>query len=740
MATTLNFDEGQLLEYTVFAHRVYLRERWSDDWAEEPHLYPVDVLWNAAPEIPTATLVIRYGRGLLQGEEAFAIKERLAKRRWYVKIEIEGQFITGGPAADPLLWYGTLECDADHRGGVRDEPPADDPEAEPEPYESGSLELVAHGLELLLARTTITESVYYDSANDEEIRTHRGLTFNTDGLPNRISAPRGGRYIFNDDVVTSLFWNTRGAVEYLLTECTIRTHNDALSLNFLVDFDYLAQLPNWDAIQVDTHGKTLFDLLNELIPRQRLLGWTLRVDEEANTILLRPFTFTGEDIEAAAGEKLLANRRLTTLIVERSPGVAVVLKTSAVEQFDQVIAQGRRRRICFSVCDDNDTLVKGWTPADETGYEAGASGAGDYPAAAEISERRRRDADVRGSALYEEVFSRFKLPAPWDFQVGDPVAGGAADTLIIPDEDPLPYTLETYILPTLPLLTNRDYSGSKIEDGAVTKTGAGEPPHEMLPQAFFQLPHDTDRYVRGERIAIEAASETARRDFTVVVRVPEKSRAVNCIVSGGPQHLIATLDFDGLAHDWEEGAESWFNWQKMILTLAIEDDRHAEGRYPSDDLLSLLTTGPAADGVRRKVIDAGPSYKLDWIVKGTVIGTDPDTQEPQQVEVDEGDGVYVHDDRIALEAIAKVAHAWYGVPRRALTFVAHRISAALAIGDLITSIGSEDFSQAINSVVTQMHVTIPRVEGGAAPGPARIEYTTAYAELDPLQFAPRAKL
>src|SRR5690606_22862094 len=121
------------------------------------------------------------------------------------------------------------------------------------------------------------------------------------------------------------------------------------------------------------------------------------------------------------------------------------------------------------------------------------------------------------------------------------------------------------------------------------------------------------------------------RDFNVMVRVPDRSQTVMCHVTGGPQHLIATLDFDGLAHDWAEGAESWFNWQDMVVTVAIEDDAYAEARYPSDALIAVMLESAPADAVRRKVIDAGNWYKLDWIVKGTVVGTDPLTGAPQQV-------------------------------------------------------------------------------------------------------------
>lgn len=734
MATAVNFDTARLLEYTVFDHRVYLKERWSDDWEEQDNLFAVDVLWNAAPEIPTATLVWKYGRGMFPGETAFTIKERLAKRRWFIWIEIDTQIVQGGSALEKLNWYGTLEVEADQLGGVRDELL---PDEDPEPFESGVQELVAHGLELLLGRSPVVSSVFFDSDGSTARRAPRGITFNSDGKPNRTGGPLSGRHLFDDGTTSAQFWSTRDAVEYLLEESAIRDNHDSARLTCKIDPAFLSQLPDWDKIVVATHGKSLFDVLNELIPRQRLLGWYLTVDAESKDILLRPFTFAAADIDAGEGNKTLANTRQRNVILDRTPGDAAAVKITAAEQFDQIIVQGRRRRLCCSVCPQNLTLLAGWTTADEEAYEAGSSGAADYPDAAERAERRRRDADARSAAKLEQVFSRFTLPDPWNYTVGDPVAGGAADRSLLPEGETPPYAREANILPTLPLLTNRDYSGTKIADDAVSETGDGKP-KEMLPQTYFLLPEGGgDKYVRGDRIALEAPSESARRDFTVAVRVPDDSRAIEVVVSGGPQHLIATLDFDGLAHDFAEGAESWFNWQDMVVTLAIEDDQYAEARYPSDANLGVTLEGPAADATRRKVIDAGPSYKLDWIVKGTVVGTD-DASEPQQVEVSDADGIYVHDDRPLLLAIATMAYAWYGEPRRALTFSSRRVNSALRVGDLITEIGAA-FPLPINSVVTQIHVNIPRIEGAGEPGPSTITYTTAFAELDPLQLAPRPR-
>lgn len=737
---TINFDTARLQEYTVFAQRVYLRERWSDDWEEQENLFATEVIWNAAPEMPTATLLWRYGRGMLAGEAALAIKERLAKSRWFVKIEIDGQFVQGG-SSDKLTWHGTLEVEADHWAGVRDEPPATEG-GQPEPFESGTQELIAHGLELLLARTPVIESVYYDDVVDTERRIGRGLAFNAGGKPNRTSAPFDDRYLFSVQTPPNVqYWYTRAAVEYLLLECAPRAANGASILNWKVDPDFLAQLPNWDRIGVETHGKSVFDVLNELIPRQRLMGWTLAVDPDTDDIWLRPFTFAHEDIDVGEGNKLLANTRLRKVVLDRGPGEAVAIKTSAAEQFDQIVVQGRRRRICFSVCHDNDTLELGWKSADETAYEAGASTAGDYPAATEIEDRRRRDADARAAHKLSEVYARYKLPAAWDYHVGDPVAGGAAELFIVPEQGELPYPLECFLMPTLPLLSNRDYSGTKIEDDTVGERGDA-PAVELVPCVYFPIPEDTSRYVRGDQIATVAAlaNYDSRRDFSVSVRVADNSRAVEVLVQGGPQHLIATADFTGLAHDYEPGNESWFDWQDMVLTLAIEEDRFAEARWPSDDTMALLISGPAEDAVRRKVIDAGNSYRLDWIVKGTIVEVEATTGEPVQVEVDDGDGAFINDDRPALEAVARVAHAWYGTPRKALTFSSRRVGSALQIGDLITTLG-EAFPVEIRSVVTQMQVTIPRVEGASVgePGPTSIEYTTAYAELDPLQLAPRAR-
>jgi hypothetical protein len=202
-------------------------------------------------------------------------------------------------------------------------------------------------------------------------------------------------------------------------------------------------------------------------------------------------------------------------------------------------------------------------------------------------------------------------------------------------------------------------------------------------------------------------------------------------VQGAPQHAIAATDFSPLPIDEATGA---YELRSCIVTLALTDDRYLEGRWPD-------SPPPGIDAVRVKLIDAGDGYRKDYVAPGTVVGIKDDGTLLRTTT-----GGYIpkeadDDDEHKLIALAKIAAAWYTVPRRSLYLSTRRILASetLDLGDFCTTVGDpllvgEAGLIAVNSPVSEITIRTPLADPASpASGEPVMELVTSSGELDPMQ-------
>jgi hypothetical protein len=223
------------------------------------------------------------------------------------------------------------------------------------------------------------------------------------------------------------------------------------------------------------------------------------VDETTSpdTLKIVPFTFTGTPITVNTGKVIAANPATKHIQAWDSSESDVSVQFDASGLFDQVIVEGAKRRSAFTVGQTAGwgyTLEAGWTGTLETEYEAAGSGEPDYPAAAEIDERRRRNAIVRGSDRLASVFGRYQLPANWNGTAGD--GGGVTWYTVFPtdvaygDPDDFDTAADIYrpsigFLPTIPLLADMDYS---LGVSGGDWVGTGDRHEEMAPIVLIETP------------------------------------------------------------------------------------------------------------------------------------------------------------------------------------------------------------------------------------------------------------
>lgn len=724
MPQTIYFRSSPFPRDTI-VQSVALKRLWNEPWTTIPHLFADRITWECAPALPTAQLYWRYGEGYLPGEQAFReIAPLVGRGQNFVRVTCST--VDG----DQARWYGTLEVDGRELDGTREEL---DVAGNLVLFPTGKQGLVCYGLEFLLETTFIYESNFLTPTGSFEV-SRRGLTFNADGLPNRTVSMFGDTYLFKarSDVrgmepsaaASTLqsqvrYWSTRDCVEYLLT---YHAPYDGLGLQrfpLRLAGSALAVLPAWDRPILETHGKRLSELLSQLIPRQRLLGWFLEVVAGAGgganeTVDLEAFSFAEQPIrlEEAGTARIPPNPEQRLLVFDYHAGSAhPVTKTSTLDAVNEVRASGGRRRSCLSTWAYDGTSFACWSYDQQQRYCTGASGSAGYPAAEEIAERQRLNREARAVDALADVFCHFGFNL-LDFktrsaEAGDqyPVAPDDADDTALPI-----YMPEVVTLRTIPF---------------------AEPGSDRERAPFVLAKLSGDRYAFLDRYAavadLEKKIDAAGRKWSAHVQVPPREFGLTLRVSGGPgQHVFASADFVAVdSSDTLDNVPS-ANWREFIFTFAIEEDRHCEVVWP------IIAEGSP---IRQMHLPCGDNYRLDYVVPRTVIGVDAATGELVRHA-----GGIVRDDRPVLLRVARLAYEWYKSARTSIEFETTQFRSPddLWLGHLITGIGDPDVAgahqMAVNAVVTQIELTFPRGPVGPGLPTARAKYNTQYGQLDPLRI------
>ena len=145
--------------------------------------------------------------------------------------------------------------------------------------------------------------------------------------------------------------------------------------------------------------------------------------------------------------------------------------------------------------------------------------------------------------------------------------------------------------------------------------------------------------------------------FTVCMEAARHAEVSLSTNEGGvsyPSWVAGTTYFPG---DIVSAAHATYGWRIYICRK-----KNNSATSPSD-----LTHGGANWDIKKlgsesgeMVINAGPKYRLDYLVPGTVLGLDAGLPIV-------ADGGVLRDDRRSLLKIARSAHAWYSLSRRQLT-------------------------------------------------------------------------
>ncbi len=650
-----------------------IKASWSDDWTAVPYLRCVQATSKTNPDISEAVLVYEFGTALRPGHEVWTQYSALVIAGNYVRIQIAG---LGN-------WYGTI---VDVTTDLTEAP--------------GVQHFTCYGLEWLLTKVALTQSKLVNP-DDNSINTlNRALPFN---MPRESMGPRStldgnmdpDSPLFTSNFYTALRWTALDIVNYLFAYFSPRDKDGTEHVPFELDEESQTESLFWASPPLDPHGRTIKEIVDQLIDPKRALGYRVKVDEGrdgSGKVLLQVFTHAATKI-ILQSSSLPANAEQTTIALDGDSDVEhFSIRATTAATVDQVVARGARRGSVFTIGYQDGTLLGDWGSAQEEAYEAAASGAADY-AGLSTEEKRARNNDYRAHDAFERVFSWFTIPASWDFEVGDGtgtsttapafpavIAHGPASSSSMTIWRP-GLRLESFV----PLLSDHDYSGDNVSAGTVENSGPDNSAAEFLaPFALLKIRETPDHYQYVDQIAVaeEAGDLDRGQAWSANLRVRQDDAGLILEVVGGHQHYLAKADFAELPdEEFDEG--QYLSFTTMIATVYALADEYADAVYPADaDVV-------AGDIKRTLEIDV-PDAFLDWIPENTVVGLDDG--QLQTVTT----GGWLRDDRDRLQDIARTAWEWYGDNRQTIRVQLKRLDNTVHIGQLITTADGAT----VNTVVT----------------------------------------
>lgn len=667
----------------------YTKAAWADAWVQKPLLQAMSITDQAAPGHSSATLCYRYGIGMLP-----AIGTRKADRALtpiprgslignYVRIVVNGLG----------TWFGIIIDNADGRIGTSNGVPM------------GMEQYTAFGLSWFLDQSKpITKSKVKQQGGEYEV--NRAIPFNggTDGRKrgNRLSAANYDptTKVFTDRTISTdvALWTAANAIEYLIAKFPPKNSAGSTLLPFALHSSALTFL-NYELPMVAYDGLPLWQIFNRIIDRRRGLGWHTVVESNAIKIVVwsqnqTPITLaTGGTIPANANQ---ASYNFDGAINIRNADVSTTLMT----RWDQVLCRGERAGTVFTVRPQSN-MEPDWVTADQTKYNTAASAQTGYSVLSD-ADKEAANNDRRAADDLSKVFSWWRLRKDWNGRSDtDPSTGTAAYALPLIDSYGAVDTtkrapimrgglrFETF----LPMRPHVDYSV-----GALTKATGNSDTDEsdfLPPFVLFKLPSirsgDDAGWVHAERINAANSSSSSKRPhkYSVDLAVREDAPGIMMRVVGEPQHYICkelytpNSSFEAIASGEGINSDDW------LATVYVLQDQFCRGQHPHDDDL------PALDLVRQLTLDV-PDAHFDVIPPGTIVGVSAGTLKKTAL------GGTLRDDRDKLTDLARLAFEWYGKDRRILNLSFRSLVSGFSVGNLITTIGSGDTLETINTCITSI--------------------------------------
>lgn len=647
---------------------------WGSGWARRPYLFPLADARGIAPSIGTARFRFNYGN--IKPEDAFAFAQRNA-------LDLLGHYIRIvqlGASSVPV-WHGVLDADSfvPHGGGTS----------------AGVQELTAFEIAHELRRDAIlgckAENSFGSVADIDWVpvaneKYERGVR----EVGNRSAAKHDEAYYFSGD---GSVWTHLDLAEMILRRYT-PANGPAFELGG--QKDVLASLKTTVRLQ----GRTPWDVLNELIPRSRGMGFEPVV--QGTTVILKVFTVLGTavkigEVEVPANANQVNLDLDTSILIDRP----VVIRNAAM-RFDEIEVRGERAITCFTWGYDDDVAEKDWTGTEETDYKAGS----DDPAYGSMTDAEKAEAndDYRKADRFDAVYVKHRIAQGWDGQVG---TSGKQKVFPI-FQDTGDYTLEgaAYFFPHgknfeswIPFY-ERVVNRANPLDKSDLPSGA-----EPTFRRPFAIAYDPDS---GKSFYVEKPLESLDIGGAQFSLYP---RGLGVAVEASPRHLYGKGYFEAAPTPEPTNVDPVVTYSRLNFTTALMTDQVVR-------IVGRRKGVTASSKLRRKVLHVRDAH-FWYCVPNTVMDLDGSGG----LLTYNGDGI-VRDDRARLREVLAFALAWYGEERRAIEVtIRDTIGAVVPLGAYLKTAVSGGQNLIVGTIVSS-------IEHEYSQGGFTTTVKTAWAETD----------
>ncbi len=701
--------------------RVYTTPSIATSWTYQPYLIPTFCNWQLGA-IGSAELRFEYGRIKQPDGSSFEDVAPLDIKDHWVMIQWGPEATTGtvlsrldgttvkrldntiiGSGSATQSWVGLIS-------GIQDGQLAGAKSA-------GSQIVIAYSPEILLQRLIVTNSKVLNGSAKQTVGV--GLSFNS-----AASDIRGTTYaIPNRDKSQNLFaqyadnlgargWFADEILQYLIDEVVKESFEfgsfgvpswatDTLGLDYV-------------PIDVQTHGRNVWDVINDVIDRRRGLVWWVETTMTPTNppvpagFRLRIATVLGEDQAIGTGEQIPANPKQVTIDLRDAPYLEdFSLTEDSLNVYNQVIVEGAPQTVTFSI--KLEKCLPDWTSEELDKYRTGAADIEDYYNKA-LSDKRTRNDQIRQGDALKHVFTRFQL-TPSTLR-----GEGMGETKVLEDDGANPgndiypqffgvfpdcsqpfMQYEGWNKPPSPhdqsqmnqwgpilrlenqtrLLPRVDYTqpdpAPELDNSA---------PEFMRPQAFW-YEFLQNRWYRMDRLGAFGSMDETKGDgglsYSVGLRMHEHQCGFELLPSDGFSHRFQVeYEFNGEdGNEVSHLAKGTVEPKDVMLTLCASAGIPLRVVYPEQ-------LGPFTFDQRNLlVLRLGDRARLDWVLGGTAFDVADDQSELKLAKHN-----ILRDDRRTMYYIARTAWNWYSTKRRALQYRQKQIIdySSYPIGTLVRNV------------------------------------------------------
>lgn len=560
--------------------------------------------------------------------------------------------------------------------------------------ESGDLIIEALGMEVLLTRKQITTSVIEDVAETSTITIGRGLPFNA----HRGDRDRGtyqtankaadygpdGVSVFAKTLTQAENWTATEIVEYLLMyhpPCNVS------GPEFQMDYSQAA-LDAFYPIDVETDGRTVYDVLNAVIDRNRGILWWVEPywADEALIFLLRVESSEVADVTLPSGVTIPRNQHYRSLAID-SVGDMLAYRENydGLRRYAQVVVEGGRQGAVFTLAVEDGTLEADWDTTEEGRYKTAAATMPTYNILDRSHQATVND-NARMSDAFRHVYTRFRVPSDWDGKAGN--GTGGAKYHVFPELEaegsaPAVQTGNAFwhaglrFQNNIPLKAQWDFSDTGYSP--INRNKAGTVAEYRRPFAVVSIPNASggDEWFMADMAGVSTVADELRgkanQRLSCSLRMHEEQPGVT-LTPSGPSHALAGSDTAWNGSDATRSvshlATPPTDYEKAKFTVYALADNRVTVQYPE----TATTTSNQASV---HVIRLGDRARVDYVVPGTIV--DVANGELDRTALP----MFARDDRATMIDLARQAWLWYGTTRIAVDLSVANVTNQIRLGDLI---------------------------------------------------------